>query len=102
MSERLGHVALDRDRRSIFTPDMLGAFRQERDYLEATAAAVDKEVQKIIESAFGRTVTLLRERRDILERAARRLLENETLDERELLELAGSMNGTAIARRSRA
>lgn len=97
MSERLGHVALDRDRRSIFTPDMLGAFRQERDYSEATAAAVDKEVQKIIDNAFGRAVTLLRERRDILVRAARRLLENETLDERELLELAGNMNGTAIS-----
>lgn len=96
MSERLGHVALDRDRRSMFTPDVLGAFRQERDYSEATAAAVDEEVQKIVDKAFGRTVTLLQERRDVLERAARRLLESETLDERELLELAGSQSGTVV------
>jgi cell division protease FtsH len=39
---------------------------------------------------FDRTVALLRERRDVLERTARRLLEKETLDEVELQQLASS------------
>ena len=97
MSERLGHVALDRDRRSFFTPDALTALRPERDYSEATAAAVDEEVRRIIDEAFARTASLLRERRDMLERAARRLLQNETLDERELLAITGSVNAEAAS-----
>jgi cell division protease FtsH len=95
MSERLGHVALDRERHSFLAPDALTTYRQERDYSEATAAAVDEEVRRIIDEAFARTVALLRDRRDILERAARLLLQNETLDEKELQAIASSMNAEA-------
>jgi cell division protease FtsH len=41
-----------------------------------------------VDGALERTLTLLRERREVLERAARRLLEKETLDEAELAALA--------------
>jgi cell division protease FtsH len=43
-----------------------------------------------VDRVFDQTVALLRERRDVLERTARRLLEKETLDETELQQLAGS------------
>jgi cell division protease FtsH len=42
-----------------------------------------------VDGALERTVALLRERRDALDRGARRLLERETLDEAELIQLAG-------------
>lgn len=89
MTEALGHVALERDRRSYLTPNEMAAMPNERDYSESTAAAVDDEVRSIIDHAFERTVKLLAERRDILERSARRLLEKETLDEYELKQLIG-------------
>ena len=41
-------------------------------------------LKSIVEDAFGRTVTLLRAQRDVLDRGARRLLEHETLDEADL------------------
>ncbi|QFU16902.1 ATP-dependent zinc metalloprotease FtsH [Microvirga thermotolerans] len=88
MSERLGHVALEKDRRTFLAgQDLLPP--QERDYADDTAAAIDEEVRAIVQAAMQRTVKLLEERRDVLERTARRLLEKETLDEAELAELVG-------------
>jgi len=59
----------------------------ERSYSEATAREIDAAVKAIIDGAFRRTVTLLREKRDILERGAHLLLEHETLDEADLAAL---------------
>jgi hypothetical protein len=60
---KLGHVALERDRRSLLTTDPLYSGPSERDYSEETAAILDEEVRKIVENAFDRTVALLEERR---------------------------------------
>ena len=60
----------------------------DRDCAESTAAAVDREVREIVERVFKRTQDILKDRQFVLERAARRLLEKETLDEKELLQLA--------------
>ncbi len=59
----------------------------ERSYSEATAREIDATVKAIVDAAFRRTVNLLREQRDILERGARQLLEHETLDENDLAAL---------------
>lgn len=93
MSEKLGHVALEKDQRSFLTPNQMAAYPQPRDYGEATADAIDGEVRAIIDGAFERTIRLLKERRDLLERTARRLLEKETLDETELAALTGTNEG---------
>ncbi|UUP19540.1 ATP-dependent zinc metalloprotease FtsH [Nitratireductor thuwali] len=87
MSEKVGHIALEKDRRSFLATDQPYYGPQERCYSDETAAAVDEEVRRIVDETFGRTVALLTERRDALERTARRLLEKETLDEREIREL---------------
>ncbi|MBB4039906.1 cell division protease FtsH [Microvirga flocculans] len=93
MSERLGHVALEKDRRTFLSgQDLLPP--QERDYADETAAAIDEEVRAIVQAAMQRTVKLLEERRDVLERTARRLLEKETLDEAELARLVGPAGST--------
>ncbi|TWG55235.1 MULTISPECIES: ATP-dependent zinc metalloprotease FtsH [Phyllobacteriaceae] len=84
MSEKLGHIALEKDRRSFLATDQPYYGPQERSYSDETAAAVDAEVRRIVDETFDRTVALLSERRDLLERTARRLLEKETLDEAEL------------------
>jgi cell division protease FtsH len=87
MSERLGNVAYDRDPRTFLTGPDLPLPARERDYSDETAAAVDEEVKAITDRTFNRTLNILKERRDILERTARRLLEKETLEEAELMAL---------------
>src|SRR6516164_7256948 len=93
MSERLDSVAYDRDPRTFMTGPQLPSPPGERDYAEETAAVIDGEVSTIVQAAMGRALDLLRERRDVLERCARRLLEKETLDEKELMELVGPPAG---------
>ncbi|WP_264185574.1 ATP-dependent zinc metalloprotease FtsH [Roseicella aerolata] len=90
MSEALGSVAYERDPRGLLAgPNPLPGGPRERDYGEAAGDAIDTEVRRIVDGALERTVALLREQREALERTAKRLLEKETLDEKELAELTG-------------
>jgi cell division protease FtsH len=89
MSERLGSVAYDRDPRTFLSGPDLPAPPREQDYAEKTAAAIDDEVRLLVQHAMDCALGILREKRGILERSARRLLEKETLDEKELTELIG-------------
>ena len=88
MTDKLGHVALEKDRRSLLATDQPYYGLQERSYSEETAAAIDGEVRRIVDETFEKTVNLLRGRRDTLERIACKLLEKETLDERGIAALA--------------
>jgi cell division protease FtsH len=87
MSEKLGNVAYERDPRTFLTGPNLPSLPHEREYADKTAATVDEEVRANVERAFQRALGLLRERRAILDRTARRLLETETLEEAELTRL---------------
>jgi cell division protease FtsH len=87
MSEKLGNVALEKDERSFLSPNPLGNGARERSYSDETATAIDDEVRDIVQRVMDRTITLLTDRRALLETTARRLLEKETLDEAELLKL---------------
>ncbi|QSW92413.1 ATP-dependent zinc metalloprotease FtsH [Rhizobium lentis] len=87
MTEKLGHVALEKDRRSFLATDQPFYGPQEHEYSDETAAAVDEEVRRIVDTTFGRAVELLRKRKSMLERAARLLLEKETLNETDLRSL---------------
>jgi cell division protease FtsH len=88
MSEKLGSVAYDRDQRSFLGGAEIPMLR-EQEYAENTAAVIDDEVRKLVQSAMDRAIGILQEKRNILERSARRLLEKETLDEGDLAELIG-------------
>ncbi|WP_257166784.1 ATP-dependent zinc metalloprotease FtsH [Bradyrhizobium sp. SRS-191] len=83
MSEQLGSVAYERDNQSFLAP---GASRS-AEYGEAAGDAIDAEVREIVTASLERTRKLLQDKRDVLERAARRLLVKETLDETELAAL---------------
>jgi cell division protease FtsH len=87
MSEELGHVALEKDQRSFLSPNPLLAGPRERDFSDQTATAIDRQVRWIVDQAFDRAVAILTRNRAALDRAARRLLEKETLDEHEVREL---------------
>ena len=89
MSDKLGSVAYERDTRSFLQGADLPSMPRERDFGEDTANEIDDEVRAIVDGALTRTLGILRERRDSLERAARRLLEKETLDEAELMQIVG-------------
>ncbi len=96
MSERLGSVAYDRDPRTFLTGPDLPVPPREQDYAEETAAAIDDEVRLLVQHAMDCALAILREKRGILERSARRLLEKETLDEKELTELIGPPAGPPL------
>lgn len=87
MTEKLGHVALEKDRRSFLATDQPYYGPQEHEYSDETAAAVDDEVRRIVDATFDRAVALLKERRNTLETSARLLLEKETLGEEDLVPL---------------
>ncbi|MGA0598185.1 ATP-dependent zinc metalloprotease FtsH [Enterovirga sp. CN4-39] len=89
MSPKLGSVAYERDTRSFLQGADLPSMPRERDFGEETGNEIDTEVKGIVQEALDRTVAILREKRDALERSARKLLEKETLDEHELAELVG-------------
>jgi cell division protease FtsH len=95
MSEKLGHIALEKDRRSFLATDQPYYGPQERTYSDETAAAVDNEVRRIVDETFERALGLLTERQDLLERTARRLLEKETLNETEIRQLVDEKEGFA-------
>jgi cell division protease FtsH len=88
MSAKLGHVALQREPYAFLAPPGTPADQGTgRDYGAATADEIDDEVRQIVQAAFDEAVQLLAARRTLLEKAARRLLEKETLDEAELAAL---------------
>ncbi|MDE5443080.1 ATP-dependent zinc metalloprotease FtsH [Bradyrhizobium sp. CSA207] len=91
MSERLGSVAYERDPGNF----LAGAERpypvRERDYAEETAAAVDHEVKAIVDQVFQRAQGILNTRRPVLDRAATKLLEKETLEQSDIDMLSREM-----------
>jgi cell division protease FtsH len=87
MTEELGQVVYEKSPHSFLGGEMPPMPYIERSYSEATAGEIDATVKGIVEAAFRRTVTLLREQQGTLERGARLLLEHETLDEADLAAL---------------
>ena len=96
MSEKLGSVAYDRNSRSFLTGPNLPMPHREQDYADETAAAIDREVRTIVQAAMDRALAILHEKRDLLERSAHRLLEKETLDDKDLVELTGPPAGPPV------
>jgi ATP-dependent Zn protease len=84
MTEKLGHVALEKDRRFFLAADQPYYSPQERTYSEETAAAIDAGVRRIVDETFDRAVDVLTEMRNRLDQSAQELLEKETLDERRI------------------
>ncbi|CAH8504440.1 unnamed protein product [Dicrocoelium dendriticum] len=58
-------------------------------YSESTAQLIDDEVRLIVHNAYQRTIALVREKRDLIEKLALRLLSKEQLQKEDLVEVLG-------------
>jgi cell division protease FtsH len=96
MSESLGQVYLAGSKQPLF----LGSGpREAGDYSEATAEIIDQEIRESIRRQYERALAILREKKEILIRGARLLLEKEKLDSEEIHSLLApaSPSGTAAS-----
>src|SRR5439155_7645510 len=89
MSDKLGPITLaGRDDGFLGTPEPAFGVAQ-RPYSEATAQEIDAEIERILREGYQQALKLLGEHRDPLDRLARALVERETLDEQEILQVTG-------------
>ncbi len=96
MSEKLGMVEYgEHDDYVSFGREL----SKQRDYSEATAQEIDREVRKLCDDAYSRASELLNKHRDKLEAIAKALLEYETLDGAQIRDILdfGSMKNPPSA-----
>jgi len=87
MSESLGPVTFGRSEELVFLGREIS---ETRNYSEATAEAIDREVRRITGDALERARLVLKENRPLLDKVAGALLEVETLQDPELTALLES------------
>jgi cell division protease FtsH len=95
MSDELGMVQLA-PRQNQFL-GVGGSYNGSRPFSEATAQAIDAEVRRIIAECHDEARRLLTGHRAQLDSLADALLERETLDEREILEVTGLKAAPALS-----
>ena len=85
MSDKVGQVYFAREKRSQFlnVPGMEGPV----EYSEATAEMIDQEIKDIIQQQYGVALDILKNRRSLLEKGAKLLLDKETITGEELISL---------------
>ncbi|MGH3318591.1 MAG: ATP-dependent zinc metalloprotease FtsH [Streptosporangiaceae bacterium] len=84
MSERLGARKFGAGDSEPFIGREYG---HQRDYSEEIASAIDAEVRRLIEAAHDEAWEILTEYRDVLDNLVLRMVDKETLDKNELLEI---------------
>lgn len=84
MSEELGPMTYGTDDEEVFVGR---DFARTRNYSEDVAAAIDREMRRIIDTAYNKAEQLLRENIDKLHKVAEALLEKETLTGKEFEEI---------------
>uniref|UniRef100_A0A7S4VQ77 AAA+ ATPase domain-containing protein n=1 Tax=Ditylum brightwellii TaxID=49249 RepID=A0A7S4VQ77_9STRA len=62
---------------------------EEKPYSNATAEAIDEEARTIVSDAYERTLDMIKERREEVEKVAQLLLERETITHDDIVELIG-------------
>jgi cell division protease FtsH len=78
-------------------PVFLGReFAQRADYSQETAQQIDREVQRLVNDGYQRAMAILNERRAILDRIARDLLEHESLDGEAVYAIVEEMAGRNV------
>ncbi|WP_240671469.1 ATP-dependent zinc metalloprotease FtsH [Gudongella oleilytica] len=84
MSEILGPMTYGTDEEEVFVGRDLN---RSRNYSEEVAAAIDKEMRKLIDTAYHRAEAIIKQNMEALHRLADALLEKETIDAREFEEI---------------
>lgn len=80
MNDKVGNV-------SFYDPTTENSFT--KPYSEETGKMIDEEVRKIIDDAYTRTINLLTEKREAVEKLAKALLDKEVLHQSDVEELIG-------------
>jgi cell division protease FtsH len=80
MSEQMGPMVYGQRHEMIFLGRDLG---EQRDYSDAVAQEIDREVRNLVNSAYLRAKDVLTENRATLEAVAKRLIDTETIEEEE-------------------
>ena len=92
---KLGPLAFGGEKEPIF----LGRdFSQKPSYSDDTARRIDQEVERIVQEANETARSILTERRDVLERLARDLLEQESMSGNEVYDLIEEITGIEMKR----
>lgn len=81
MSERLRNLTLGENHSEIFLGKDL---MQIKNYSEDTAKIIDEEIKNIVDKAYNRALTLLKDHEDILKELSKVLIEKETIDGSEI------------------
>ena len=69
--------------------DPQGEYQFRKPYSEQTSLLIDQDVRKIIETAYDKTLDLIRSKREVLEAIAQELLSKEVIFKQDLERLAG-------------
>lgn len=96
MSDRLGPLTYNREPRSAFLD--LGVGQRTREYSEQTAESIDEEITRIIEETYQQARSILRGRKETLDRLARILLEKESIEGDELKKFVAGVKAVQGAR----
>ena len=80
MNSRLGQLSFPKDPNAMF---------DDRPYSEKTAKVMDEEARAIVDTAYERTLNLLRSRKDEVAKVAQLLLERETITHDDMITLIG-------------
>jgi len=80
----LGPRTFGRKEELVFLGKEIG---EEKNYSESTADKIDREVSRFISDAFDTAEKIIKEKKDILEKIAKTLLEKETIEQEEFNEL---------------
>lgn len=94
MSEDVGAVSYGREDEPIF---MGKEIERRKGYSEESAQKIDRAVEKLLNEARKRTLKILTEHRDQLDKLTQALVEKETLDDKEVRELLGFKPSEALA-----
>ena len=69
--------------------ELQGEMVFDKPYSESTAQLIDEEAKTMITTAMDRTLKLLTDKKDLVEKVALRLLEKEVLNREDMIELLG-------------
>ncbi|UCF92737.1 MAG: ATP-dependent zinc metalloprotease FtsH [Desulfobacterales bacterium] len=90
MSSEIGQVYFAREKRAHFLETFPAG---PGEYSEATAELIDREVSNLISSQYSKALEILKDRKDVLEKTARLLLEKEVIAGQELKALINDISG---------